>query len=73
MSQKKNQQSEQMDWLNSWSAYLTQPPFSHSSQPECATQILQQLVQASLQGDSCIEFDPTQLEALGDLVVSSDV
>ncbi|MEF9956793.1 MAG: exodeoxyribonuclease V subunit alpha [Acinetobacter sp.] len=62
-----------MDWLNSWSAYLTQAPFSHSSQPEHATQILQQLVQASLQGDSCIEFDPIQLEALGDLVVSSDV
>jgi exodeoxyribonuclease V alpha subunit len=73
VSQKKNQKSEQMDWLNSWSAYLTQAPFSHSSQPEHATQILQQLVQASLQGDSCIEFDPIQLEALGDLVVSSDV
>jgi exodeoxyribonuclease V alpha subunit len=73
VSQKKNQQNEQMDWLNSWSAYLTQPPFSHSSQPERAAQILQQLVQASLQGDSCIAFDPTQLEALGDLVVSSEV
>ncbi|WAU73233.1 MULTISPECIES: exodeoxyribonuclease V subunit alpha [unclassified Acinetobacter] len=66
-------QSEQMTWLNMWSNYLTQAPFSHSAQAVNAAHILQQLVEASLQGDSCIEVDTTQLEALGDLAVSSEI
>jgi len=66
-------QSEQMTWLNMWSNYLTQAPFSQSAQAVSAAHILQQLVEASLQGDSCIEVDTTQLEALGDLAVSSEI
>lgn len=66
-------QSEQMTWLNMWSNYLTQAPFSRSAQAVNAAHILQQLVEASLQGDSCIEVDTTQLEALGDLAVSSEI
>ncbi len=66
-------QSEQMTWLNMWSNYLTQAPFSQSAQAVNAAHILQQLVEASLQGDSCIEVDTTQLEALGDLAVSSEI
>ena len=66
-------QSEQMTWLNMWSNYLTQAPFSQSAQAVNAAHILQQLVEASLQGDSCIEVDTTQLEALGDLAISSEI
>lgn len=67
------QQPEQITWLNMWSNYLTQAPFSQSAQTVSAAQILQQLIEASLQGDSCIALDPTQLEALGDLAVSSEI
>jgi len=66
-------QSEQKTWLNMWSNYLTQAPFSQSAQAVSAAHILQQLVEASLQGDSCIEVDTTQLEALGDLAVSGEI
>ncbi|WP_392389969.1 exodeoxyribonuclease V subunit alpha [Acinetobacter courvalinii] len=55
-----------------WSQYLTQATFSQSAQAVGAAQILQQLVEASLQGDSCIEVNPLQLEVLGDLAVSSE-
>ncbi|MCU4392287.1 exodeoxyribonuclease V subunit alpha [Acinetobacter courvalinii] len=65
-------QSEQITWLNMWSQYLTQATFSQSAQAVGAAQILQQLVEASLQGDSCIEVNPLQLEVLGDLAVSSE-
>lgn len=65
-------QSEQITWLNMWSQYLTQATFSQSAQSVGAAQILQQLVEASLQGDSCIEVNPLQLEVLGDLAVSSE-
>ncbi|WP_392390067.1 exodeoxyribonuclease V subunit alpha [Acinetobacter courvalinii] len=55
-----------------WSQYLTQATFSQSAQSVGAAQILQQLVEASLQGDSCIEVNSLQLEVLGDLAVSSE-
>lgn len=66
-------QSEALPWLNTWSRYLSQAPFSQSAQAVSASVILQQLVEASLDGDSCIEVDSTQLEALGDLAVSSEI
>jgi len=68
-----DKQPEQMTWLNMWSNYLTQSTFSQSSQSVDAAQVLQQLVEASLQGDSCIEVNPLQLEALGDIAVSSEL
>ncbi|ENW97032.1 exodeoxyribonuclease V, alpha subunit [Acinetobacter sp. NIPH 298] len=66
-------QSEALPWLNTWSRYLSQAPFSQSAQAVSASVILHQLVEASLDGDSCIEVDSTQLEALGDLAVSSEI
>ncbi len=67
------QQPEQNQWLNVWSHYLSQAPFSQSAQPSNAAKILEQLMEASLQGDSCIDFEAIQLEALGDLAVSSEI
>lgn len=66
-------QSAQMTWLNMWSNYLSQAPFSQTTQSVNAAQVLQQLVEASLQGDSCIAADTTQIEALADLAVSSEI
>ncbi|WP_429674488.1 exodeoxyribonuclease V subunit alpha [Acinetobacter modestus] len=61
-----------MTWLNMWSNYLAQVPFSQSAQAVNAAEVLQQLVEASLQGDSCIEADRAQIEALADLAISSE-
>ena len=66
-------QSAQMTWLNMWSNYLSQAPFSQSTQTVNAAQVLQQLVEASLQGDSCIEVEPSLIAALADLAVSSEI
>ena len=66
-------QSAQMTWLNMWSNYLSQAPFSQSTQTVNAAQVLQQLVEASLQGDSCIEVESSQIAALADLAVSSEI
>ncbi|WP_212749343.1 exodeoxyribonuclease V subunit alpha [Acinetobacter sp. CIP-A165] len=73
MDKQISNQSEALPWLNTWSSYLSQAPFSQSAQAVSASVILQQLVEASLEGDSCIEVDSTQLEALGDLAVSSEI
>ncbi|WP_416240490.1 exodeoxyribonuclease V subunit alpha [Acinetobacter sp. 2JN-4] len=73
MDKQISHQSEVLPWLSMWSNYLTQAPFSQSAQAVSASHTLQQLIEASLQGDSCIETDSTQLEALGDLAVSSEI
>ncbi|MEE9902377.1 MAG: exodeoxyribonuclease V subunit alpha [Acinetobacter haemolyticus] len=61
-----------MTWINMWSRYLTQAPFSQSAQADSAAHVLQQLIEASLNGDSCIQVDLVQLEALGDLAIPSE-
>ena len=65
-------QDAAMPWLTTWSHYLCQAPFAQLPQSELAAQILQQLIDASLQGDSCIAVDQTQLAILGELAVSSE-
>ncbi|MGE8551135.1 MAG: ATP-dependent DNA helicase, partial [Acinetobacter calcoaceticus] len=66
--------SEQADlsWLTTWSNFLNQAPFTEQSQGPEATSYLQQLIEASLQGDSCIDVSSEQIAALGQLAISAD-
>ncbi|WP_447510955.1 exodeoxyribonuclease V subunit alpha [Acinetobacter geminorum] len=66
--------SEQADlsWLTTWSNFLNQAPFTEQSQVSEATSYLQQLIEASLQGDSCIDISSEQIVALGQLAISAD-
>lgn len=66
--------SEQADlsWLTTWSSFLNQAPFTEQSQVSEATSYLQQLIEASLQGDSCIDISSEQIAALGQLAISAD-
>ncbi len=66
--------SEQADlsWLTTWSNFLNQAPFTEQSQMSEATSYLQQLIEASLQGDSCIDISSEQIAALGQLAISAD-
>ncbi|MEB6671443.1 exodeoxyribonuclease V subunit alpha [Acinetobacter pittii] len=66
--------SEQADlsWLTTWSNFLNQAPFTEQSQVSEATSYLQQLIEASLQGDSCIDISSEQIAALGELTISAD-
>nr|WP_312820933.1 exodeoxyribonuclease V subunit alpha [Acinetobacter oleivorans] len=66
--------SEQADlsWLTTWSNFLNQAPFTEQSQVSEATSYLQQLIEASLQGDSCIDVSSEQIAALGQLAISAD-
>lgn len=66
--------SEQADlsWLTTWSSFLNQAPFTEQSQVSEATSYLHQLIEASLQGDSCIDASSEQIAALGQLAISAD-
>lgn len=61
-----------LSWLTTWSNFLNQAPFTEQSQVSEATSYLQQLIEASLQGDSCIDISSEQIAALGQLVISAD-
>ncbi|KCX17649.1 exodeoxyribonuclease V subunit alpha [Acinetobacter sp. 1264765] len=61
-----------LSWLTTWSNFLNQAPFTEQSQVSEATSYLQQLIEASLQGDSCIDISLEQIAALGQLAISAD-
>ncbi|MDQ9950010.1 MULTISPECIES: exodeoxyribonuclease V subunit alpha [Acinetobacter] len=61
-----------LSWLTTWSNFLNQVPFTEQSQVPEATSYLQQLIEASLQGDSCIDISSEQIAALGQLAISAD-
>ncbi|RQL64653.1 hypothetical protein BJI58_02640 [Acinetobacter baumannii] len=61
-----------LSWLTTWSTFLNQAPFTAQTQAPEAAYFLQQLIEASLQGDSCIEISPEQIETLGQLVISAE-
>ncbi|MNM14774.1 RecBCD enzyme subunit RecD [compost metagenome] len=61
-----------LSWLTTWSNFLNQAPFTEQSQVPDTASYLQQLIEASLQGDSCIDVSPEQIAALGQLALSAD-
>ncbi|ENV95867.1 exodeoxyribonuclease V subunit alpha [Acinetobacter calcoaceticus] len=61
-----------LSWLTTWSNFLNQAPFTEQSQVPDTASYLQQLIEASLQGDSCIDVSPEQIAALGQLAISAD-
>ncbi|TDM64558.1 exodeoxyribonuclease V subunit alpha [Acinetobacter sp. KU 011TH] len=61
-----------LSWLTTWSNFLNQAPFTEQSQVSETTSYLQQLIEASLQGDSCIDISSEQIAALGQLAISVD-
>ncbi|QXA06856.1 exodeoxyribonuclease V subunit alpha [Acinetobacter pittii] len=61
-----------LSWLTTWSNFLNQAPFTEQSQVPETTFYLQQLIEASLQGDSCIDVSSEQIAALGQLAISAD-
>lgn len=61
-----------LSWLTTWCNFLNQAPFTEQSQVPEATSYLQQLIEASLQGDSCIDISSEQIAALGQLAISAD-
>lgn len=61
-----------LSWLTTWSNFLNQAPFTEQSQVSETTSYLQQLIEASLQGDSCIDTSSEQIAALGQLAISAD-
>ncbi|WP_087090135.1 exodeoxyribonuclease V subunit alpha [Acinetobacter pittii] len=61
-----------LSWLITWSNFLNQAPFTEQSQVPVTTSYLQQLIEASLQGDSCIDVSSEQIAALGQLAISAD-
>ncbi|MFW1921267.1 exodeoxyribonuclease V subunit alpha [Acinetobacter geminorum] len=61
-----------LSWLTTWSNFLNQAPFTEQSQVPEVTSYLQQLIEASLQGDSCIDISSEQIAALGQLAISAD-
>lgn len=67
-----NFQSENQakQWFQIWSEFIQEKPFSWGENSEVSTKIIQELLEASQQGDSCITVDTAALTALNGLALA---
>ena len=72
-NQLKQRDSQYEQWISIWSQFICQPPFAQVSDPSLATELIQRLMQAVLQGDSCLLVPNTQAECLQSLMQSESV
>ena len=70
MENKQVKDDQSAEWISTWSQFIRQKPFSHAPQDESSSDIIEQVLDAIQQGDSCISASLEQAETLNDLVVS---
>ncbi len=66
-----NDQFQAMSHLASWIDYLCQPPFSSATFDDAAKALMQNVLDAMQQGDSCIVAEPSQIAGLHHLVADT--
>ncbi|CAB1219147.1 exodeoxyribonuclease V subunit alpha [Acinetobacter bouvetii] len=69
MENKQYKDDQSAEWISTWSRFIRQQPFSHAAQQENSSDIIQQILEAVQQGDSCISATQAQADTLNDLVV----
>ncbi|MFH7765601.1 exodeoxyribonuclease V subunit alpha [Acinetobacter sp. BSP-28] len=72
MENKQYKDDQSAEWISTWSRFIRQKPFSYAPQDENSSDIIQQVLEAVQQGDSCISATQAQADTLNDLVVSVD-
>ena len=70
MENKQSKEGQSAEWISTWSRFIRQKPLSHAPQQETGSDIIEQVLEAIQQGDSCISASSEQAETLNDLVVS---
>lgn len=69
---KKQPESHAVEWFQTWSDFLAKSPFNHAEKSENSTKIMQDVLEAASQGDSCIALNTDDLSSLNDLVIHED-
>ena len=70
MENKQSKEGQSAEWISTWSRFIRHKPLSHAPQHETGSDIIEQVLEAIQQGDSCISASSEQAETLNDLVVS---
>ena len=66
---KQQPESQAVEWFQIWSDFLIKSPFNHAEKTENSTKIMQDILEAATQGDSCISLNLEDVEALNGLVI----
>ncbi|WP_163124654.1 exodeoxyribonuclease V subunit alpha [Acinetobacter portensis] len=69
---KQQPESHAVEWFQTWSDFLAKSPFNHAEKSENSTKIMQDVLEAASQGDSCIALNTDDLASLKDLVIHKD-
>ena len=71
MENKQYQPASHATWFSTWSQFIRQAPFSQVATAEDDNSLIEQLLEALQQGDSCIAASSLQAESLGDLWIDA--
>lgn len=69
---KQQPESHAVEWFQTWSDFLAKSPFNYAGKSENSTKIMQDVLEAASQGDSCIALNTDDLSSLNDLVIHED-
>lgn len=72
MENKQDQAHPSAEWMGTWSRFIRQQPFSQRPPHEMDSDIIEQVLEAIQQGNSCIAATQAQVDTLQDLVVSAE-
>lgn len=69
---KQQPESQAVEWFQVWSDFLIKSSSNHAEKTEISTKIMQDVLEATTQGDSCISVNLEDIVALNDLVIHED-
>ena len=66
---KQQPESQSVEWFQIWSKYLSQNPYTRQEMNEKSVNIMQNVIAATLQGNSCIDLTKEDIVLLNDLAL----
>ena len=67
---KQQTNSQMVEWFNVWIHYLGQRTYTTQNLCEQSTDVMQKIIEGTIQGDSCIDAHPEEILSLNDLVLN---
>ena len=66
---KQQPESQSVEWFQIWSKYLSQNPYTRQEMNEKSVNIMQNVIAATMQGNSCIDLTKEDIVLLNDLAL----
>lgn len=69
MENKQDKEHQSAEWIGTWSRFIRQKPFTQGAQSEIDSDVIEQVLEAIQNGNSCIPATQAQVDTLQNLVI----